>query len=73
MTSAPKSEEAIRKKIASLVKQERALYEKGGFMRKYVIVFPHGRVPLIGRLGVWLTRKARGTVQVEYIAVKPKK
>jgi uncharacterized Fe-S cluster-containing radical SAM superfamily enzyme len=73
MTRAPKSEEAIRKKIESLVKQERTLYEKAGFDRRHIIVFPNGKVPLIGRIGVWLTRKARGTVQVEYIAVKPKK
>jgi uncharacterized Fe-S cluster-containing radical SAM superfamily enzyme len=73
MTRAPKTEDAIRKEIESLVKQERAMYEKAGFQRAHIIVFPNGKVPLLGRIGVWLTRKAQGTVQVQYIAVKPKK
>lgn len=68
-----RSEKAIRKKIESLVKDERAMYEKAGFERKHIVVFPNGRVPLIGRIGTWLIRRAKGTIQVEYIAVTPKK
>lgn len=73
MTRAPKTEDAVRKKIATLVKSERALYEKAGFDRRHIVVFPNGKVPLIGRFGVWLTRLARGKVQIQYIVVKPKK
>lgn len=72
MTRVPKKD-AVYKKIESLVKAERALYDKAGFDRRHIIVFPNGKVPLLGRIGVWLTRKAKGTVQVEYIAVNPQK
>lgn len=71
MATKKNTKKTFQERMEVLLDKERAVYEKAGVARHFIIKFPrHPKPPMFGKLGAWLIAKSGGEIQIQYTEVK---
>ena len=60
--------ETFQDTLKRILEAENIAYDEAGIVRQFIVVFPYRqKPPLLGRFGVWLTQRAGGIIQMQFL------
>lgn len=60
-------DKTVQERLQAAIKEEEKIYTKYGILRRLYIRFDErGKVPLMGKLGMFLLRKSGGVIDVQF-------